>query len=1032
LLPFINVEDLKSAIAKQCPDDKLTALERTRNRFGTALAFRYDASSTDKVECPVPNIGLGAIDPCFSSYSPVEEEELELSGRLSFEPKLIAGTKIPFPGFPSLNVLPITSVDFVSIGLNCFGTPSKYATCVLSLAQMPELPPLAQLAQTVLGRSLFVNWPMMHEGRVVAMSDETHEVRLVKGKGVQTQRLTEHSELSAEQWQTETEAMQQMYHTGDGSPGSGGVNVGKIKIRLKLLPLQGMKTNPANGSTKKVFGREEADVPLQLALWQAPAPDPRFQERGPLGLADRFPVDSNVILLKGKYGGCKGEVVGILDKKLVGVKVQAMPVEIPFGLALARTVQESYISSNDAARILKIHPGLLGKITGRISFDPGRYDLGLNLKSPDGLCVIGYTRQKVTTAPKKKNKDDAWLAGDSLRVIGSKREDEEGGNGERIIWEYTPKAIRLIEAYRTTFPQLFAGLSKFPHEKKYDANQIFGPNGTAWLPVIRDWLNKLDSAKLPRSPVSTQSMSHEAVAAVQKAADVRTLALKKRGYPKDIFIKVPGTALYREASTAATDIMVTTLDPKEGIPQLGDRIVNLAADGIPFGLRGTVVAIHEAGSTGCVEVVMDAEFMGGNSLQGMCSKFRGKLCPWSRLLKVAPEDSKKVVDKLVPRGSGQAAVDKIISSIDPAANAQPGSAQPATAVSRSASAPPKPQKPAANKTPPKAKQRSQTPNSASSSRGGGKQAGWREAKGPVENKTGFKWKKGERRAGKNGLAQWRNYVQTNAAKKEQQNAALQLKAVLGVNTAPPPKAASQATQASSTNQLKAVLGVNAVPAPAPPQPTSTGPNDAVNSLKSVLGVTPLSNGAPAAAMAPASPPPPASAADKLLAMMSQTGPPPPPNPPFIPPPQGVVPPMPFPPPPGAGMPPPPPSSNFNFTYVDESSAMPAVPPPMMMYPPVPPPPPAAAYGMMMMQPPPPHHMPMQQQQPPMPPPLAQLAVDQFPPLGATPPDNGDTKTPAQQQPPTVESPPAPEPEVVKAAAKPVNEMSMVPSVVVRR
>jgi Xrn1 SH3-like domain len=35
-------------------------------------------------------------------------------------------------------------------------------------------------------------------------------------------------------------------------------------------------------------------------------------------------------------------------------------------------------------------------------------------------------------------------------------------------------------------------------------------------------------------------------------------------------------------------------------PKLGDRIVNLYATGVPFGLRGTIVAIHS--NTGYAEV----------------------------------------------------------------------------------------------------------------------------------------------------------------------------------------------------------------------------------------------------------------------------------------------------------------------------------------------------------------------------------------------------------------------------------------------
>jgi 5'-3' exoribonuclease 1 len=584
LLPFIEVQLLKDSIANFCPDAKLTPTERGRNSRGKVFLYTYDMTCTDTIESPNKKVGLIEIQKCHSRVTLLDEADMQ---NISFKPELIPGTKIPYPGFPSMNVLPIASVELTPIGLNCFGFPSKYPNTVLKLHQMPQMPPVEALADTVLGKSLFINWPMMHEGQVVAISDENCEVRMVKGK----KKIRKFNQVEQDRWAADTEAIMQGYLSGTGVPGSGGVHIGDVKIRLKLLPLQGMKTNPANGATKKLFGKEEADVPLQLALWQAPAPDPRFMERGPMKVEDRYPAGCSVVLTKGKYRGCSGEVVGVADDKKVGVKVQIMPPEIPFGLALARSVYESYISSVDASRILKLNPGIFGKITGSLFFEPGKYDLGLNLKSSDGLCAAGYVRQKREKESTSIGNDKkAWDSGDSLLVIGSggTSEANDGKSEERIQWEYTPKAIRLINEYREKFPQLFQALIRNPNERRYDASKVFGPNGADWLPVIREWLNNVESAKLPRTPVSTDTMSQEAVIAVEKASAVRNLALKKRGFPKEALIKIPGSAMYRENSTGATDVMLASDHNDSDAPELGDRVVNLCASGIPFGARGKV------------------------------------------------------------------------------------------------------------------------------------------------------------------------------------------------------------------------------------------------------------------------------------------------------------------------------------------------------------------------------------------------------------------------------------------------------------
>ena len=588
LLPFIEVNLLKEAISVHCPDGKLSSAERERNSRGKVYCYTFDLTCTETIDGPNKKIGLSDIVNCHSRVTILDEPH---DPTLTFRPELIPNTQIPYPGFPSLNVLPIASVEQEAIGLNVFGMPSKYPNTILKLHEMPQMPPVEILADNVLGKSLFINYPSMHEAKVVAITDGSCEVRMVNG----TKKVRKFNQVEEDRWATDSQLMMEGYFKGTGVPGSGGVQIGEIRNRLKLLPLQGMKTRRSNGSTKKLFGKEEADVPLQLCLWQAPAPDPRFIEKGPLKLQDRFPPNCDVVLTKGKYRGCLGSVVGNADGSSLGVKVQTMPPEIPFGLALARTVYESYVSSVDAARILRLPNSLFGKITGTLIFDPGNYDLGLNLKSNDGMCVVGYTRQKKDTSKKSSNNQKssdqkAWASGDSLLVIGSSRSsaesnDEDGETTERKQWEYTPKAIRLIDKYRQQFPQLFASLASQANERKYDASKVFGPNGAEWLPHIREWLNNVESAKLPRTPTSTETMSQEAVAAVERASAVRNLALKKSGFPDEKLLKIPGSALYRESSTGATDVMLAS-DNENGAPELGDRIVNLCASGIPFGARG--------------------------------------------------------------------------------------------------------------------------------------------------------------------------------------------------------------------------------------------------------------------------------------------------------------------------------------------------------------------------------------------------------------------------------------------------------------
>lgn len=745
---------------------------------------------------PLSHIGLPDI---VGSHTHVTvDSNPNLSGSLFFEPKLLPGTKIPYPGFPSLNVLPIQSVQLEKIGLNCFGSPSKHPNTILSMYVMPELVPIETLADSILGKSLFVNWPNMHEAKAVAISDTTKEIRTVSGGKTKSVVFT--SDV-AKQWSVDAKTLEDTYRTGNGLPGSGGVLIGEVKIRLKVLPLQGMKTNPSTGARKKLFGRQEADVPLQLCLMHAPAPDPRFIEHGPIQISDRFPVKSSVILTKGKYRGCSGEVVSVIDQKNVAVNVSVVPPEKPFGLAIAKSMEVQYVSSQDAAKALKLHPGVFGKITGRLQFEQGRYDLGLNLKG-DGLCVVGYTRKKVDNPSLKgKTKKTPWAAGDAIRIVGSQALDDDGDEQEKIYWEYSRKAIHLVDSYRNKFPKLFSSLGKMPSEKRYNANKVFGSNGESVLPTVREWLNSLETAKLPRTPVSTYALTHEAVAAVEKAASIRLLALKKNDQMKESLIKIPSSALYREGVTGATDVLEAS-DLNDGeSPRLGDRIVNLCADGLPFGERGTVVGIHEAATTGSVEVVMDEEFIGGTTLQGACSNFRGKLCLWAHLLKVSPKNSDEFIEQFTPN----------VTAAEGSKTKQSG------AVQQNMTAWKQDNVPAATQV----ARASTSQEARTGSTGRGKQGAWREAKGPDSSGDGFHWKTKRRGT---GLKKWKSTLKDRVAKREEAKSnTAELKAMLRIKGPPKILQSTVHSDRPATEELKSLLGVQSIPSATPTRSLPAAP-----------------------------------------------------------------------------------------------------------------------------------------------------------------------------------------------------------------
>ncbi len=642
LIPFIDEGRLKRAIADYCPPTALTQEEKRRNAFGKVLTFKHSPAISVTVPSCNPSI-FPDIHQCGTSVTPSSYSKESLT---RFEPRLVPGTVIPSPGFPSLKVLPISGVRIEAIRINVHGSESRYRTICLSLP-VAELPGIATLAPEILGRPVYVNWPMMHEARIAAVTDGQCEYRLdplVEAGGAAATGATlptvTRQLAAAEQreWGENVEAQQKAYLYGRGVVGLGGLEVGSISMMLKVRPLQGLERDPRTGATRKVFGTHEAEVPIQLAMWSVPTADPRFLEQGPVPLEDRLPLQGEVVVLDGKHRGLGGRVVGHTRGSKGGggggegvrVEVEVGEPDRPIGLLARKALGRRYYDAGEVIRALSLDGRVLGKISGSCFVDPGKHDLGLNLKIRGRFVLPDYVRRKVAAGA---DGAAAWAASvDVVRIVGSADPlnpdgtDEPGG----VPWEYSEKAVLLIRAYMESFPRLFEELRRWPNEVAYDAQRLLGANHAQELERIRTWLAAQETALMPRVPLTTHVLPREAIRAIERSAD-ELQARRKKGLGARV--RVETLELAPEAVVCAGAHSPADVPRRpHGRPELGDRVVNLLGLGVPFGLKGTVVALHR--HSACVEVLFDEEFIGGTSLQGTCSPYRGKLLPWSALLKI--------------------------------------------------------------------------------------------------------------------------------------------------------------------------------------------------------------------------------------------------------------------------------------------------------------------------------------------------------------------------------------------------------------
>jgi 5'-3' exoribonuclease 1 len=268
LLPFIDSTRLLDVEQAHCPEGMLTPQERERNSFGEAARYVFDPQNMATIPSCNPGLGLMDIPKCNTSvqfFSP------PLSPGVSFIPRLIPGTVKTCAGFPSLGVLAISAARLEAVKLNIFGSESRYRSTILTVLPRPFSPDQIDL-KLLLGRSVFVNYPLIHEAKVVGVSCETRTYRLrskrvvVGGKATQQVEVEEksHDATTRTEWQRESSQEEGSYLRGRKEPGTGGIEVGPIAIRLRVVPVQGMHTDRVTGVRKKVFGETEADIPIQV------------------------------------------------------------------------------------------------------------------------------------------------------------------------------------------------------------------------------------------------------------------------------------------------------------------------------------------------------------------------------------------------------------------------------------------------------------------------------------------------------------------------------------------------------------------------------------------------------------------------------------------------------------------------------------------------------------------------------------------------------------------------------------------------
>ncbi|KAJ5469989.1 hypothetical protein N7530_007346 [Penicillium desertorum] len=584
-IPFIDEKRLLDALKTK--ENQLSADEKARNDFGACLKFTYSPDVNFVYPSSMPGVF-----PDLPSCRCIENLfDLPVMDGLEPYAGLMDGVHLgiaALAGFPSIKTLPHHG-QLGFHGVCVFNQDSRNESQVITLLD-PGSRSSIELAKTKLGKRVHVGYPFLQEALVVRVSDELFDYVLPPGEGHPLS--IPHTPQQIEQWKRKANKIESTYSKRLA------IIIGDVESLVHIQPLKGM-SKTEDGATIKEFADipgQETDYALQVLVDDVINPDQRFIERAALSVQEEFPEGSRAFFLGDFNYGRPVYVSGHEDGKVNGLVAAVKGREPEFGRERVRASEQlcPYMPSYAVARSLRLNPLVLAKITSSFTVDieGQRANLGLNLK----------------------------FQAKQQKVLGYSRRGESG-------WEFSHKAVELIQQYMINFPEFIAGIQRNPQSDRYSPTDFY-PEEIAALKMkeIKDWLKSAEAKNFERVPLDAEQLDSDIVMLIEQDAD-KLNASQPDMQPKKVR-GVPRSALLRPADVEHRLGNQTF--------RLGDRVVYAQDSGkVPIATRGTVVGLTRTSRALLLDVVFDVSFMSGTTLGGRCSPFRGQTVLASSLLNLS-------------------------------------------------------------------------------------------------------------------------------------------------------------------------------------------------------------------------------------------------------------------------------------------------------------------------------------------------------------------------------------------------------------
>ncbi|KAM9190052.1 5'-3' exoribonuclease 1 isoform 5-T5 [Dugong dugon] len=609
LIPFIDEKRLLEAM-ESC-NHSLKKEERKRNQHSECLMYWYDRDTDFTYPSPWPE-KFPDIQRCCTRYKIISLDAWRVDISKNKITK-VDQRAVYFCGFPTLKHIK-HKFFLKKSGVQVFQQSSRGENMMLEIllnADSDELS-IENVASSVLGKSVFVNWPHLEEARVVAVSDGETKFyleeppgtqKLYLGKTTPPSKVVYLGDKEQSNWTKEVQGISEHYLRRKGII----INETSAVIYAQLLTGRKYQINQ-NGEVRleKQWSKQVLPFVYQTVVKDIRAFGSRFSNIKTLD--DLFPPRSMVFMLGTPYYGCTGEVQDSCDVITEG-RIRVV-FSIPCEPNLDALIQNQHKYS------IKYNPGYM--LASR---------LGVS-----GYLVSRFTGSIFIGRGSGRNPHGDHKANVGLNLKFNKKNEEVPGYTKKVgsEWMYSSAVEQLLAEYLERAPELFSYIAKNSQEDVFYEDDIWpgeNENGAEKVQEIITWLKGHPVSTLSRSSCDLQILDAAIVEKIEEEVEI----CKQRKNNKKVRVTVKPHLLYRPLEQQHG-----VIPDRDAEFRLFDRVVNVRENfSVPVGLRGTIIGIKGANREADVlfEVLFDEEFPGGLTIR--CSPGRGYRLPTSALVNIS-------------------------------------------------------------------------------------------------------------------------------------------------------------------------------------------------------------------------------------------------------------------------------------------------------------------------------------------------------------------------------------------------------------